>query len=251
MKAWKIMAPKVMKRPAAAAAAAAAAEQPEQKQAKSVQPEAERKQRSAMLTFLNKGSQSANAEHSQRCSNALTAYQSMDPESKRACIKDFFESGGARGKGLERLLAVTSTQEESSTGQSRDVWLTPRLLAEQEGVSIQEDFRDLQHFKDWCYKEAEKAADAHGWTEFARVDEESWFLSKFRVMKDLGTLHEASSRSSTVMDKKTSDIRGLLDEPVQPTVKVNKVLASYKKLVKAAGKALTNLHRSLWGSGWM
>ena len=96
MKALKIMAPKVMQRPAAAAAAAA--EEPEQKQAKSAQPEAERKQRSAMLTFLNKGSQSANADHSQRCSNALTAYQSMDPESKRACIRDFFESGGARWK---------------------------------------------------------------------------------------------------------------------------------------------------------
>ena len=239
VKVWKSMAPKVMKRPAAAAPpAAAAAEQPEQKQVKSggAQPEAERMQRSAMLT-LNKGSQSANARHSQRCSTALTAYQSMDPESKRACIRDFFESGGAKGKGLEKLLAFRSTQSESSTGQSRDVWLTPRLLAEQEGVLIEQDFRDLQHFKHWCYKEAENAAKAHGWKEFARVDEESCFLSNFRVMKDLDTLHEASSSSTTVMDKKTHDIKGLLDEPVgQANVKVNKLLASYKKWSSQPGR---------------
>ena len=125
-----------MKRPAAAAAAAAAV-------AKKAKPSEEgalgsadvsRAQNSSMLSFLHKGTKANDPGHAQSCKDALESYGKLSVDEKKQAIADFFNAGGAKGRGLSKLLSVVKCSEASSSSEQLEQWVMYTAILEHHKV---------------------------------------------------------------------------------------------------------------------
>ncbi len=197
------------------------------------------------LTTLDSASKGVrDPEKAKAVSDLLSLYKSMesDAEARKTMVKQFFELGGIKGKGLSVLQEYKMEKKNNSLKQPWSGYATPHKIASFFSLT-KADFTTTDEMREWVEAKLEESKEARPKKHEGqppKLHKTNFFLNEYFYVSDEGQVDAEQAEMTESIQRANTNLTSILDDGL---VQVDSTVASFQKAVKDTQGALLKLNK--------